>query len=115
MCCRYRVYNEGLNVCHVSEKAEDGKVIDELLCCVSISLDLESKDRSCSLGGFARYSTIFFAFSVWRSTRSESVSSPCKKMKAWNGETVAPVSRRSIARIYVTNAAAPTAAVKLTP
>ena len=33
----------------------------------------------------------------------------------WNGEMVAPVSRRRMARILVTNAAGPTALVKLMP
>ena len=46
---------------------------------------------------------------------SDSVSSPCKKKNAWNGEIVAPVSRSKIARIFVTKAAGPTAFVKLTP
>ncbi len=36
-------------------------------------------------------------------------------MNAWNGESVAPVSRSRIALIYVTNAAAPTSFAKLIP
>ena len=66
-------------------------------------------------GWFFKYSTTLAAFSVCLSTRSESVSSPCKKKNAWNGDKVAPVSLSKIALIFVTNAAAPTAFVKLIP
>jgi len=41
--------------------------------------------------------------------------SPVKKINAWIGESVAPVSLNKIARILVTNAAGPAAAAKLTP
>ena len=45
----------------------------------------------------------------------DSVSSPCKKIKAWKGEMQPPISRRSIARIAVTKAAPGAALVKVTP
>ena len=40
---------------------------------------------------------------------------PCKRRNALNGEIVAPVSRRRIALIYVTNAAGPAASTNDTP
>ena len=41
---------------------------------------------------------------------------PCRNHSCkWNGESVEPVSRRRIARIFVTNAAAPAAFVNTTP
>ena len=45
----------------------------------------------------------------------DNVSKPCKKINAWIGESVAPVSLNKIARILVTNAAGPAAVAKLTP
>ena len=62
-----------------------------------------------------RNCTTFSAFSTCLSTLSESVSRPCRKINAWIGESVAPVSRSSKALIFVTNAAAPTSSEKLTP
>ena len=47
--------------------------------------------------------------------RVADVSRPWRKMNAWIGESVAPVSRRRIARIRVTNAAPGAASAKLTP
>ena len=43
--------------------------------------------------------TTLRVFSACRSRRSESVSMPCRRRNAANGEIVAPVSRRRIARI----------------
>ena len=60
-------------------------------------------------GTVLRYSMTFRVFSTWRSTRSERVSRPWRKMKLWNGESVEPVSRRRIARILVMKAAGPAA------
>ena len=60
-------------------------------------------------------STTFLVFSAWRSKRSENVSIPCNSKNAAKGEMLAPVSRRRIALIYVTNAAGPAAFTKETP
>ena len=52
-----------------------------------------------TFGWFTRKSTTRSAFSTWRSTRRERVSSPCSSRKALKGEMAAPVSRSSTARI----------------
>ena len=51
-----------------------------------------------TLGCLARYSTTARALLTWRSTRSESVSSPCKSIKALKGDSAAPRSRSFCAR-----------------
>ena len=66
-------------------------------------------------GWLAKYATTFLVFPPWRSTRKDKVSTPCKSRNALNGEIVAPVSRNKMARIFVTNAAGPTASVKEIP
>ena len=81
--CGSRVDNQGLNVGNVGKQGEYRQVVDELL--------------SVLCGCLLRYSTTFSALNTWRSTRSERVSRPWRNMNAWNGEIVAPVSRRRIA------------------
>ena len=83
-------------------------------CCTGSS-DTDGWCTASTCGWFFKYWTTFKAFSTCLSTLSESVSNPWRKINAWNGEIVAPVSRRRIARIFVTKAAGPTALVKLTP
>ena len=58
-------------------------------------------------GWFFKNSTTFFVFSMCLSSLRESVSVPWRSKNALNGDIVAPVSRRSIARMYVTNATGP--------
>ena len=62
-----------------------------------------------------RNASTLAVFSAWRSSRRDSVSTPCSSRNAANGEIVAPVSRSRIARMYVTNAAGPTASANDTP
>ena len=83
--------------------------------CCSGSSDTDGWFTFSTAGWFFRYSTTFNAFCTWRSTLKDNVSNPCKKMNAWTGDNVAPVSRSNNALIFVTNAAAPTSFVKLTP
>ena len=132
-----RVDNEGLHVCDVCEQRENFESVDERLCFLSAALDVEREDGSAAVREILliklvvravrqrrmvdafdlreRKSTTFSAFSTWRSTRRESVSRPCRNRNACSGASVAPVSRRRIARIFVTKAAAPTSFVKLMP
>ena len=91
-----------------------GKYFLYSFCC-SGSVDTDGWWTFSTCGWLFKYWTTFSAFSTWRSTRRDSVSSPCRKKNAWNGDKVAPVSRSKIARIFVTNAAGPTAFTKLTP
>ncbi len=105
-----RVDYEALNVCHVCQQGKDLKVVNELPSCFFASFDFEREDGSSSVGEVllvqlvvgmvgqarmvnlgnmgvvGRYSTTFLVFSTWRSTRSESVSVPCKRIHALNGE-----------------------------
>ena len=82
--------------------------------CVASS-DTDGWCTFSTCGWLFKYSTTFNAFSTWRSTLRDNVSSPWRKINEWNGEIVAPVSRSKIARIFVTKAAGPTAFVKLIP
>ena len=47
--------------------------------------------------------------------RKDSVSMPCKSRKELKGEMQAPVSRIIVVRIFITNAAAPTASANTIP
>ena len=91
-----------------------GKYFAYSACCFGSS-DTDGWCTFSTCGWLSRYFTTFSAFSTWRSTRRDRVSSPCRSRKELNGERVAPVSLSRIARIFVTNAAGPTASVKDTP
>ena len=138
VCGGSRVDNEGLHVCDVCEQRENFESVDERLCFLSAALDVEREDGSAAVREIlliklvvraVRQRRMVDAFdfrvlgeeidnlqrSTWRSTRRESVSRPCRNRNACSGASVAPVSRRRIARIFVTKAAAPTSFVKLMP
>ena len=83
-----------------------GKYFLYSLCC-SGSVETEGWFTFSTSGWLFRYSTTLSAFDTCLSTRSDSVSSPWRNIHECIGEIVAPVSRRRIALILVTNAAGP--------
>ena len=59
-------------------------------------------DLDRNVGGwFFKKSTTFSAFSTWRSTLKDRVSSPCSNRKELNGEMVAPRSLMRVVRSFV--------------
>mgnify|MGYP006883372695 CR=1 FL=1 len=96
------------------EPAPFGKYFLYNSCCLGSSV-IDGWWTFSTCGWLFKYSTTFNAFSTCLSTLNDKVSNPCKKKKAWNGESVAPVSLSNIALIFVTKAAGPAAFVKLTP
>lgn len=134
-----RVDNEGLHVCDVCEQRENFESVDERLCFLSAALDVEREDGSAAVREILLIKLVvravrqrrmvdafdlrvlgeeidnlqrvlYMAFNAQRERFKT-----CRNRNACSGASVAPVSRRRIARIFVTKAAAPTSFVKLMP
>ena len=124
---------------NVSQQGEQLQIVDEIFCFLCIAFDFEGEDGTAAVRevfcvqclllwiiGYRRMMyflnlrlalQIFYNFQCVLNVTlyTERVSNPCRSRKELNGESVAPVSRRRIARTFVTNAADPTAFVKLMP
>ena len=127
--------NQRLHICYVCKQGEQLQVIDEVFCFLCISLDFKGEDRTAAVREIFLIQCLLLrvlriqtddepslpaddcsgtlppsVHSLHDALHEETVSQvPAGRMNAWNGEMVAPVSRRRIARILVTNAAGPTA------
>ena len=121
-----QVDDQALDVGNVGQEREDLQAVDEAPSGLLSALYLEGEDAAAVVGevlliqrvrGMRGQRGVVDALylSTWRSTRSDSVSSPCSRMKALKGESVAPVSRSRTARMRVTKAAAPATSAKTAP
>lgn len=125
---------------NVSQQGEQFQIVDEIFCFLCIAFDFEGEDGTAAVRevfcvqclllwivGYRRMMyflnlrlalQIFYNFqcvlNVTLYAERQGLKS-CRSRKELNGESVAPVSRRRIARTFVTNAAGPTAFVKLMP
>ena len=132
--------NQRFYVGNVSQQGEQLQIVDEIFCFLCIAFDFEGEDGTAAVRevfcvqclllwiiGYRRMMyflnlrlalQIFYNFqcvlNVTLYAERQSLKS-CRSRKELNGERVAPVSRRRMARTFVTNAAGPTAFVKLMP
>ena len=129
-------------ISNVSQQGEQLQIVDEVFCFLCIAFDFKGEDRTaavrevfcvqCLLLWIFGYRRMMYFFNLWLAlqifynlqcilnmtfyTERQSLKSLQKQEGVErNGESVAPVSRRRIARTFVTNAAGPTAFVKLMP